>query len=53
MILIVFLFLLTSIFDLSCLTYLIIAFSFFNTEFMSSMIVSQCHDVRSSIQFRT
>ncbi len=41
MILIVFLFLLMSILDLSCLTYLIIVFSFFNIEFMSSMIISQ------------
>ncbi len=36
----IFLFLLSSIFDLSCLMYLIIIFSFFSTEFMSFMIDS-------------
>jgi len=41
MILIVFLFLLTLILNLNCLTYLIIVFSFFNTEFMSFMIILQ------------
>jgi len=41
MILIVFLLLLTLILDLDCLIYLIIVFSFFNTELMSSMIISQ------------